>query len=151
MSTLRNFTFIYLVPNASPQSVSGLNISSISINVCFSPPPASDQNGVITSFNITFFGSPFQTASVTVNVPVEPTAYPLDRIVCRNLTSLQQNNNYNITVIAINSQGSGPVSQSFVETTNDAGENMMHAMRHYTSTVNSLYIEVEETYIICSK
>ena len=119
--TLRRFTFFYLAPTASPQNVSGLNITSISINVCINPPPDSDQNGIITSFNITYFGSPFQTASVTVNVPVELIAYPLDGTVSRNLTNLQQNNDYNITVIAINSQGPGPVSQSIVITTNEAG------------------------------
>ena len=120
-STLCKFKFIYLAPTASPQSVSGLNITSISINVCFNPPPTNDQNGIITFFNITYSESPFQTASVTVNVPVELIAYPLDGTVCRNLTNLQQNNDYSITVIAINSQGPGPVSQSIVITTNEAG------------------------------
>ena len=116
--------FLYLAPTAAPQNVSGLSITSVSINVCFSPPTLIDQNGIITSFNLTYFGSPFQTDSATVNIPVEPTAYPLDGTVCRNLTNLQQNNDYNITVIAINSQGPGPISQSIVVTTNAAGENI---------------------------
>ena len=131
MSTLLKFTFIYLVPTVSPQSVSGLNITSVSINVCFNPPPASDQNGIITSFILKYFGSPFHTASITVNVPVEATAYPLDGTVCKNLTNLQQNNDYNITVVAINSQGSGPVSQNFVETTKEAGENIIYVCTTY--------------------
>ena len=141
--TLRRFTFLYLAPTASPQSVSGLNITSISINVCINPPPDSDQNGIITSFNITYFGSPFQTASVTVNVSVESTAYPLNRIVCRNLTNLQQNNAYNITVIAINSQGPGPVSQSTVITTNEAGENILHVVYYIASNCIALrFVEI---------
>ena len=57
-----------------------------------------------------------------MNDPVKPTKYPLDRIVCRNLTNLEQNNDYNISVLAINSEGSGPVSQSIVVTTNEASD-----------------------------
>ena len=118
-------TFLYLAPTAAVQNVSGRDITSVSINVCFDPPTDSDQNGIITSFNVTYFGSPFQTVSVTVTVPVVPTDYPLNRTVCRNLTSLQQNNDYSITVIAINSVGSGPISQSIVVNTSESGENIV--------------------------
>ena len=123
--------FLYLAPTAAPQNVSGLSITSVSINVCFSPPTLIDQNGIITSFNLTYFGSPFQTNFVTVDIRVEPTAYPLDGTVCRNLTNLQQNNDYNITVIAINSQGPGPISQSTVITTNEAGEKIIHTVEYF--------------------
>ena len=116
-----NFYFLYLAPTAAVQNVIGVASTSVSINICFDPPTNSDQNGIITSFNVTYFGSPFQTDSVTVTVPVVPTDYPLNRTVCRNLTSLQQNNDYNITVIAINSVGPGPISQSIVVTTNESG------------------------------
>ena len=120
-----NFAFLYLAPTAAAQNVLGMDITSVSINVCFDPPTNSNQNGIITSFNVRYFGSPFQTVSVTVTVPVVPTDYPLDRTVCRNLTGLQQNNDYNITVMAINSVGPGPISQSIVVTTNESGENII--------------------------
>ena len=127
--------FLYLAPTAPPQNVTELSITSVSINVCFDPPTLIDQNGIITSFNLTYFGSPFQTDSVTINILVEPTAYPLDETVCSNLTNLQQNNNYNITVIAINSRGPGPISQSIIVTTNEAGENITHILEYFQRIV----------------
>ena len=57
--------------------------------------------------------------------------------VCRNLTDLQQNNDHNITVIAINSQGPGPISQSIVVTTNEAGENITHVIEYQKYIGNS--------------
>ncbi|KAI6658157.1 Phosphatidylinositol phosphatase PTPRQ-like isoform X2, partial [Oopsacas minuta] len=108
------------IPNEAPQNIAGINITPTSINVCFDPPPGINQNGIITSFTITSFGSPYQTESITNEMVISPPSYPLESNVCFNLTNLEEYNNYNITVFAINSQGPGPISQSIVVMTNEA-------------------------------
>ncbi|KAI6653336.1 Receptor-type tyrosine-protein phosphatase delta-like isoform X14, partial [Oopsacas minuta] len=89
-------------PNEAPQNITGRNITATSVGVCFYPPPGINQNGIITSFNITSFGSPFQTESITNVMVISPTSYTLESTVCFNLTNLEEYNNYTITVFAIN-------------------------------------------------
>ena len=109
-------------PITSPQNVSATAINATAISVCFDPPTGSSQNGIITSFNVTFTGSTFQTTQLVTTVPVSPTEYPLNRTVCTNLTNLEENNNYTISVLLTNSAGSSPASVVITELTPVAGE-----------------------------
>ena len=77
---------------------------------------------MITSFNVTSTGSPFQTTQLVTTVPVSPTEYPLNRTVCTNLTNLEENNNYTISVLSINSDGAGPITTGIIALTLEAGE-----------------------------
>ena len=90
--------------------------------MCFDPPPPVNQNGPITSFNISYTGDPFQTQTQTMDVPISPTIYPLSSMLCVNLINLEENNNYTITVEAVNSIGNGTESAGVIELTDEAGE-----------------------------
>ena len=114
----------FLAPIAAPLNVFTTAITAATITVCFVPPTGSSQNGIITSFNVSYAGSPFQTTQQVTTVPVSPTEYPLNRTVCTTLTNLEENNNYNISVLLTNSAGSGPASTDITALTLEAGENL---------------------------
>ena len=114
----------FLAPIAAPQNVVTTTITATAITVCFDPPTGSSQNGIITSFNVSYVGSPFQTSQQVNTVSVSPTEYPLNRTVCTNLTNLEENNNYNISVLLTNSAGSGPASTDITALTLEAGEKL---------------------------
>ena len=110
-----------LAPIAAPQNVF-TTITATTITVCFDPPTGSSQNGIITSFNVSYVGSPFQTTQRVTTVSISPTEYPLNRNVCTTLTNLEENNNYNISVLLTNSAGSGPASADITVLTLEAGK-----------------------------
>ena len=111
----------FSVPTGAPKNVRATTITATAISVCFDPPTISSQNGIITSFNVTSAGSPFQTTLLVTTVPVSPTEYPLNRTVCTNLTNLEGNNNYTISIVSINSDGAGP-NTTLIALTLEAGE-----------------------------
>ena len=80
---------------------------------------------MITSFNVSYFGFPFQVETIFQIMTIIPTAYPLNRTLCIYLTNLEEYNEYSITVLAINSEGSGPVSQSILVVTGETGEQIL--------------------------
>ena len=100
-----------------------MTITTTTITVCFDPPTGSSQNGIITSFNVSYVGSPFQTTQQVTTESVSPTEYPLNRTVCTTLTNLEENNNYNISVLLTNSAGSSPASADITASTPESGEN----------------------------
>ena len=105
--------YYFVAPVAPPQNANATSYTPTSITVCFEFPAGSTQNGLITSFNITLVGSPFNKNSQTVSVPIKSTNYPLTGSKCGDITNLQEYNEYNITAIAlINSAGCGPSSPS---------------------------------------
>ena len=108
-------------PSVTPQNITITAIYKTAITVCFDPPTGSNQNGIITSFNVTSTGSTFQTTLLVTTVPVSPTEYPLNRTVCTNLTNLEENNNYTISIVSINYDGAGP-NTTLIALTLEAGE-----------------------------
>ena len=93
--------------------MSVVSYSPTSVTVCFEFPEGSTQNGMITSFNVTLFGYPFDTESRTASVLVTTRNYPLTGSMCGDVTNLEEYNEYNTTsIILINSAGSGPSSPS---------------------------------------
>ena len=110
-------------PVAAPQNVNATSYTPTTINVCFEFPEGSTQNGLITSFNVTLVGSPFDTDSQTISIPVTSTNYPLAGSMCGDVMNLEEYNDYNITsVILINAAGSGPSNQSVQTQTLQAGK-----------------------------
>ena len=85
--------------------MTGHNTSSTSILVEWGDVPAFDQNGIITSYNITY-------SSQTENLNGFAEAAPIDRQ--KELTGLRKFVNYNITVRASTSKGDGPDSSPIV-------------------------------------
>ena len=82
-------------------NVTGHNTSSTSILVEWNDVPADDQNGIITSYTITYESqTENHNGNKTVNYPARQT----------NLTGLKEYVNYNITVFASTVEGDGPAS-----------------------------------------
>ena len=112
----RSIYYSSSVPTGAPENVRATTITATAISVCFDPPTGSSQNGIITSFNVTSTGSTFQTTQLVTTVPVSPLEYPLNMTVCTNLSNLEENNNYTISVVSINSDGAGPTTTIIVLT-----------------------------------
>ena len=90
--------------------------------MCFYPPSDINQNGLITSFNITYQGIELDTSIRTIEYIVAQTMYPLTGRICVNLTNLEEFINYNTSVVAINTVGTGPASINVMQVTSEAGE-----------------------------
>ena len=103
--------------------------TATSIIVCFEFPEGSTQNGEITSFNVIFVGTPFDTSTSSVSISITSTDYPLTGSMCGDVTSLEEYNNYTITVFVTNSAGSGPSSSSVQVQTLEAGK-FQHNFRY---------------------
>ena len=104
--------------------------SATSITVCFEFPEGSTQNGQITSFNVTLVGIPFDTESQNVSSTVTSTEYPLAGSVCGDVSDLEEYNNYTVTILLINSAGSGPTS-SFVQAQTLQAGKFHHKFRYF--------------------
>ena len=99
-----------LEPSAAPMNVSGHNTSSTSIFIIWNDIPAAEQNGIITSYNITYHSlTENHSNSTTVDFP--------DRQV--TLTGLKKFVNYSITVSASTKIGPGPASKPVIVSTGE--------------------------------
>ena len=113
-SLLSNF-FLYFTsdPSAPPVSVRGHNTSSTSILVTWGYVPAFEQNGIITSYNITY-------NSLTENDSNSTTVdFPANKVTLRGLREFV---NYSITVFASTKIGPGPASKRIVVSTGEDSE-----------------------------
>ena len=121
MNHLNNFLF-YLVPSIPPQNVTTQALSPVSIRVTFTPPIAINQNGLISSYNVTYIGQTFDTAIQFVTVNVTNAIYPstVDTLSV-DLTGLQEYNNYTVRVSAVNQIGASPFSDGIIQITDIAG------------------------------
>ena len=117
-----NIYDLYIEPVAPPQNVNATSYTPTSIIVCFEFPEGSTQNGRITSFNVTLVGSPFDTESQSINIPVTSVEYPLSGSLCGDITGLQEYNNYTITLVLIAHFGAGMSSSSIDVQTLAAGK-----------------------------
>ena len=99
-------------PTAAPLNVRGHNTSSTSILVEWDDVPAYDQNGIITSYNITYQSlTENHSNSTTVNYTVRQVT----------LSDLKEFVNYSITVFASTKIGDGPASHPvYVKTDEDS-------------------------------
>ena len=115
-----------------------LGTQSIRVTIC--PPPQTDQNGLISSYTVSYTGNPLDTStqSMTVNVSL---SYPATATTCinTNLTGLEEFNNYTVTVIAVNSIGSSDASTGVTAQTNAAGSfRIFFDRKEYIQTRSSL-------------
>ena len=97
-------------------------MSPVSIRVTFTPPIAINQNGLISSYNVTYIGQTFDTAIQFVTVNVTNAIYPstVDTLSV-DLTGLQEYNNYTVRVSAVNQIGASPFSDGIIQITDIAG------------------------------
>ena len=113
--------YYLLVPSDTPQNVTTVALSPTSIRVTFYPPPEIDQNGLITSYNISYTGEEFDTDIQFTTGPITTPIYPAVTQVSFDLTGLQEYNNYTISVNAANSQGVSAFTTGVVQRTNESG------------------------------
>ena len=113
-------TISYSVPAAAPTNIALQTLGTQSIRVTICPPPQIDQNGLISSYTVSYTGSPFDTStqSITFNVSL---SYPATTCINTNLTGLEEFNNYTATVNAVNSIGLSDPSAGVTTQTNAAG------------------------------
>ena len=95
-------------PSAAPVNVRGHNISSTSILVTWDEVPADNQNGIITSYTITY-------ESLTQNHNDSKTVVFTKHET--ELTGLKKFVNYSITVFASTVKGNGPPGSPIIVTT----------------------------------
>ncbi|XP_044163802.1 receptor-type tyrosine-protein phosphatase delta-like isoform X2 [Acropora millepora] len=102
------------VPSAPPSNVTGRSKSSTSIFVQWEQVPASNQNGVILSYTVTYIALP-DGSSQTMNVTA-----PANHTT---LSGLNKYTNYSITVFASTSKGGGNQSTPIVVMTDEGKPN----------------------------
>ena len=86
-----------------------MTIDSQTIQVTICPPAQMQQNGLITSYNVSYTGDPFDTTIQFQNF-TDMLSFPAAMCSVFNLTGLQEYNNYTINARAINSAGSSNLS-----------------------------------------
>ena len=106
---------VHLV-SAVPLNLTSENITSTSFCVTFDPPSGINQNGPIFSYTVTYQGELFNTTEYNTTVSVSSVVYPLTEssIVC--LSDLEEYNNYNVSIRAINGAGEGDAANIIVQT-----------------------------------
>ena len=110
----------FLVPSAPPQEVRAINKTTNSILITWYEVPVNQQNGRILSYNVTYTMIK-QKITETKQVEV-PKIY-------LNLTGVQANTNYSITVMASTIKGHGPASQAVYVITGQHGKSLDGKMR----------------------
>ena len=78
------------------------------------------QNGFITSYNVSYTGDPFDTATQFREFN-DTLAFPAAMCSVFNLNGLEEYNNYTINGRAVNSAGSSDLSTAETAQTNEAG------------------------------
>ena len=111
-----------IVPNNPPQNVATVTLGSTSIRVTLFPPPEIDQNGPITSYNISYTGEIFDNTAQFVTIPITAPIYSAVAQVSFDLIELQEYNNYSIRVSAIYRLGTSEFSAAVIQITDEAGE-----------------------------
>lgn len=96
---------VSIVPSSPPRELTGVNSSSSSLLITWSPPIQEDQNGIIQGYNISYFAAP--NGSVTDMSTSETTI---------NITGLLFYTQYNVSVAAYTSVGTGPSDSTVVRT-----------------------------------
>ena len=111
-----HYCFISSEPNASPLNLRPVDTTLTSIFVTWDEVPASDQNGIILTYTVRYhkFGEDGVNASINSTTKDFPTQQA-------NLTGLQNDTRYNISVLASTIKGDGPYSQPiFVSSNQDS-------------------------------
>ena len=78
------------------------------------PPPLIDQNGVLTSFLIEYFGVERDTTTRNITVPASQLSL--------NITQLNEDTTYSLRIRASTIVGFGPFSDIITATTQEAGK-----------------------------
>ena len=98
-------SFFRIAPSNTPQNVITESLSPTSIGITFYPPLVIDQNGPITSYNISYTGEPYDTVTQFKAIAIANPIYPAVDSVSINITELQEYNMYTLSLRVRNSAG----------------------------------------------
>ena len=123
-----------LAPSAAPGNVQGSSTSSSSIRVTWANVTCLHRNGIILSYRVSYqaVGGSF-TVSTKRDKDVAGASNQVD------LTNLEANVNYSITVTASTSAGEGPSSIAMVVETAEAGETLSFGLFWYLCLLVSVF------------
>ena len=117
LRTFTTFLFPCTDPDAAPQEVMVMVISSTEITVSWEEVPAISQNGLITMYEIQY--EPLETFDDQLSVETVITSGP---VLMMNLTGLEEYVVYNISIRAYTSTGPGPYSDPLTARTSEDGK-----------------------------
>ncbi|XP_022810550.1 protein sidekick-1-like isoform X2 [Stylophora pistillata] len=123
-------------PTAPPSNVEGQSLSSKSISVTWDEVPQADQNGIITSYNISYHSLMENHRNSTA------VDYPGRQV---NLTGLKEFVNYSITVFASTKIEDGPASDPvYVKTAEDKPSAAPLNVRGHNTSSTSILVEWDD-------
>ena len=102
-------THTHTVPSGPPLNIVAVNTSSTSLWVTWEPPQATERNGIIISYTVTYTSS---GASAEMSEATSNTEISLEGL---NIFQL-----YNVTVSANTINGSGPLTYTIERTSSDS-------------------------------
>ena len=108
---LHQLIHYFTVPGGPPEEVSAVVLSSTEIQVSWNEIDSIDQNGVIIQYEITYSSRSELNNSVIINGSLYAT----------NITGLEENTKYNISVRAYTSIGPGPFTDVVIKKTVEDG------------------------------
>ena len=106
-----------LAPSAAPENIEGYNTSSTTIRVTWKVPPSAEQNGIIIWYTLSY-----QAIGGSYNDSTKRYKKVTGASTQADLTGLEENVLYNITVLAATGAGEGPNSIAVAVRTSKAGK-----------------------------
>ena len=107
----------YLAPSSPPQNLLFTSVNSTAINITFSPPVVTDQNGIIRFYTISYRGLQIDTTLQSRNLTLSPRPiYPAMSPQFFAIVALQEYNDYTITVTASTDAGESAYNTITVQT-----------------------------------
>ena len=110
------YTLCIIIVSAAPLNFVSENITSTHFCVTVNPPTNINQNGLITSYTVTYQGELFNTTEYNITVPVNTEAYPLTESSSVCISDLVEYNNYTVLIRANNGAGKGIAAKISVQT-----------------------------------
>ena len=100
-----------LAPSSIPTFLKATSLSPTIISITWEHPLYTNQNGIITSYTLTYQGVERDSLLRTLTLPQSSQS-----LTCHNIDSLEEYTTYNVTLSASTSQGAGPVAYVTVRT-----------------------------------
>ncbi len=118
---------LFLVPSASPQNVNAFNLSSMDVMVTWEEVPEIDQNGIIIQYEVLleYINGLGEMSNFSNLSLLNPTQLSLD------VTGIEGNILYNVSVRAFTSVGPGPYSNTSVQVMTVEGGLLLYKYLHH--------------------
>ena len=105
-------------PSGAPTNIS-ISVSGRTLYAVWYPPVATERNGIITSYDFTYIGSPIDTNTTVISVSA---ISDQEANIVLSVNDIEEFNSYTIRIIAVNSVGVGTQSDAIVIQTPSDGE-----------------------------